>query len=248
MVKRYLVSCSYDGSNFVGWQSQPNKRSVTQEIEIALEKFHQKAISICGCSRTDALVHASDQRFHFDSDLVITEDKMRQAINTFLPDDIRINNCVVVDNEYHARYHSSSKEYEYLINNGEYDIFARNYQCYISKELDIDKMIEASKVFIGEHDFTSFNTSTLKDYPNQVREIYSIDISKSSDTISLYFHGNGFLRYMVRMITQSLIEVGLSKLEIVDIRKMLEAKDKRACRYKAEAQGLYLRRINYEKN
>lgn len=248
MVKRYLCICSYDGSNFVGWQIQPNKRSVSEEIQIALKQFHKKDVEICGCSRTDALVHASGQCFHFDSDLLITEDKMKQAINTFLPDDIKIEKCMIVANDFHARYLAQSKEYEYLINNGEYNIFERNHQTFVNKPLDVDKMVEASKVFVGEHDFTSFNTSTLNNFPNQIREIYSIEITKEEDLISIKYHGNGFLRYMVRMISQVLIEVGLDRISISDVKAMLDAKNKQACRYKALPNGLYLRRINYEKS
>ncbi|MFV0255747.1 MAG: tRNA pseudouridine(38-40) synthase TruA [Erysipelotrichaceae bacterium] len=246
MSRRYLVSCQYDGSAFMGWQLQPELRSVSAEILKALKAFHKKDIVIYGCSRTDALVHASDQRFHFDSDLNISADKMKIAINTYLPEDIVVNAVELVDSNFHARYHATAKEYQYLINNGVYDIFRRNYQVHIKDGLDVEKMKEASKLFLGEHDFTSFNASPLKEIPNQVRKISKIDITKDQDIISISYQGTGFLRYMVRMLSQCLIEVGLNKITLLEVKEMLEKKDKDVFRLNGEPQGLYLRRIYYD--
>ena len=245
-MKRFLITCSYDGSDFAGWQKQNNKRCVQTEIEKAVACFDQGSFLVVGCSRTDAKVHARGQRFHYDTDLKMNGSQVVKAINTHLPKDVFIMEAKEVGLDFHARYHANNKCYKYLINNKEYDVLTRNYQTYIKDKLDVAKMREAAKLFIGKQDFTTFCATTLKEKENQVREVRSIDISEDNGLITLTYEGKGFLRYMVRMMTQTLIEVGRGKIDKNDVERMLKAKDKRACRYNARPEGLYLVRIDYD--
>ena len=242
---KYLVTCAYDGSNFTGWQRQKNSRSVQGEIEKAITCFDKVDHIIVGSSRTDAKVHALGQRFHWQTSLKLSEYQVVRALNSHLPPDIRALAAVVVPDDFHARYSVRGKSYRYIINNGQYDVIRRNYQTFIRNKLDVEKMKEAAELFIGEHDFTSFCATTLAEKENQVRKLQRLTIEKQDDIITLTFYGNGFLRHMVRMLTQTLIEVGRGKIDKTAVAKMLAAKDKRACRYNAKPEGLYLLQVEY---
>jgi len=247
-MNKFLVTCTYDGTDFVGWQVQKSKRSVQSEIEKAIACFDKDKHIIVGCSRTDAKVHALGQCFHWETNLNIKSKQVIDAINAHLPDDIRIINAEKVNQDFHARYHAKKKCYKYIINNGEYNIFERNHQVFIKEKLNIEKMQVAAEIFIGIHDFTTFCATTLKEKNNQSREITALTIKQIKDIIEIEFEGIGFLRYMVRMISQTLIEVGKGKLSNEEVEEMLNACDKSACRYNAKPEGLYLVRIDYEKN
>ncbi|MGB4985589.1 MAG: tRNA pseudouridine(38-40) synthase TruA [Erysipelotrichaceae bacterium] len=244
---RYFVSVSYDGTNFAGWQKQKDKRSVQGEIEKVLSDVHTYPVLISGSGRTDAQVHAISQVFHFDSELLKIEKDVKKALDGLLPTDIVCNWVNKVDKDYHARYDCISKKYRYIINDGLFDVFRRNYECYVKNTLDVELIKEASLIFVGEHDFSALCTNRKKEKENQVRIIYSITVDRSSDgRIVIDFYGNGFLRHMVRMIVQVLIEVGLKRIDICRAKAMLDSKDKAACQYKADAKGLYLMEVNYD--
>ncbi|MCI5774337.1 MAG: tRNA pseudouridine(38-40) synthase TruA [Erysipelotrichaceae bacterium] len=244
---RYKCTLMYDGTNYNGFQTQVNGSSIQEEVEKVLTKICDQPIKIVASGRTDAKVHAYGHVFHFDTDKELSIYKFKYAINGLLPKDIQVCDMEVVDELFHARYCVASKQYDYLINNGHYDVFKRNYSCYEKYPLDIELMQEASKIFIGEHDFTSFNASPLTEFPNQVRYIEKILLEKQDDMIKISFIGEGFLRYMVRMLSACLIEVGKKRLTVADLKGMMEAKDKKAVRYNAPAQGLYLQNITYFK-
>ena len=237
---RYKVSVSYIGKNYVGWQRQKNGVSIQEVIEHSLSKVVKQPINIVATGRTDSGVNAKGQIFHFDSELTMTNDKWKMAINNFLPDDIFVNNVELVDDIFHSRYCALYKIYEYNINLGEYDVFTKDsaYQCYY--KLDLEKMEEASKIFIGYHDFTSFCSNPVDKFKKKKREIFNIDFIFNKDVLKIVFKGKGFLRYMVRMIVATLIEVGRGKLSIVDVEKMLEARSKDVVRRNAKPNGLTL--------
>jgi len=245
-MKRFLVTCSYDGSDFAGWQKQENKRCVESEIEKALAGFDQRASSIVGSGRTDAKVHALAQRFHYDTTLEISASQVVKALNSHLPEDIFIKEAQAVSRDFHARFHAINKCYRYLINNRDYDVLMRNYQTYVKDRLDVARMRETAELFVGHQDFATFCATTFEEKENQVREIRSLVVSDNEGIITLTFEGKSFLRYMVRMISQTLIEVGRGKLTKDEVEEMLKAKDKSACRYNAKPEGLYLVRIDYE--
>ncbi len=243
---RYKAVVSYDGTNYIGWQRQANGISVQEVIEDVIYKISKCKTTIVASGRTDAKVHARGQVFHFDTEFDLKRSMWKKALNGHLPEDIHIVSCDEVKTNFHSRFHSNKKCYEYWIHINEPDVFYRNYafQCYY--KLDVNKMIHASKLFVGKHDFSSFCANSFETHPNQVRDIYSINFSEENNLIKIRFEGKGFLRYMVRMIVGTLIEVGRGRLNNEDVVRMLEEKNKEACRYNAKPQGLYLVEVGYD--
>lgn len=241
-IKRYKCVVSYDGSNYNGFQSQNN--SIQKVIELALSKLTNSKIKIYASGRTDAKVHAYGQVFHFETDKQFND--LKHSINALLPNDIYVNDVTEVSEQFHARFSAKGKHYDYLINNGVYQPTLRNYCCYVDKKLDIKKMKEAASVFIGTHDFTSFNATKIDEIADQVRTISMICINEENNgMIRISFYGDGFLRYMVRMISKAIIDAGLSKISPQQLVQMLETKDKNACSFNGEPQGLYLVEVYY---
>lgn len=242
---RYKVIVSYIGKAYSGWQRQKNKLSVQEVIEEVINRITNESNIIVASGRTDSKVNARGQVFHFDSDVDMDNEKWKYGLNTYLPDDIYINSVTKVNKLFHARYCVLFKEYEYVINIGEYNVFNKDYVYHCFYKLDIDKMKEASKYFIGLHDFTSFCANPVDKFPNQVREIYSIDFSLEYNLLKLKFKGSGFLRYMVRMLVACLIEVGRNKLSVEDVKDILYRKDKDIFNKNAIASGLTLNKVEY---
>ena len=240
---RFLATIEYDGTKYAGWQIQPNGVSIEEEIEKVLSKLLNKEMKIYGSGRTDAGVHALGQTFHFDADIKDI-DKFKYSLNCLLPRDMHVLNIEKKGDDFHARYLVKEKEYIYYINMGEYDPFNKDYMYQFQRPLDVDKITEASKLFIGEHCFQNF-TSKDEDQDRFVRNIYSIDLSKKDDILKITFRGNGFMRYMIRMIVGTFIEVGLGRLEIAKVKEYLEQKERKVVSYKAPANGLYLSKVIY---
>ena len=242
---RYKVILAYDGRNYAGFQSQKNATAIQDIVEGAIERVFSEKIRINMSSRTDAGVHAYGQVFHFDTDKEKDEGKLKFSLNSLLPDDIHVVEVKKVSRDFHARYSVKKKTYEYLINLGEYDVFlkGRAFQCFY--KLDVDLMKEGAKLFLGEHDFSSFNTSSLKEYPNQVRNITEFSITRKKDILKIRVTSSGFLRNMVRIMVGTLIDLGRGKKSLDDIKDMLEHPCKSTRRYNADPNGLYLVKIFY---
>ena len=242
---RLKCTVSYVGKGYDGWQSQKNGKSIQEHLESIISSIENREVHIIGSGRTDAGVSARAQVFCFDTERDMSERKWMGAINAFLPDDIHIMRVEKVPDTFHARYCVRWKKYTYRINDGPYDVFTADtaWQCPIP--LDVEKMKECAKIFVGTHDFTSYNSSPLSLYPDQTRTIFSIHVEKKENLIEMEFCGKGFLRYMVRMLSAALIDVGKGKLTIEDVRNTLEMKDKRAARRNAHANGLTLEEVSY---
>lgn len=242
---RYKVTMSYDGNNYAGFQSQINALAIQDVIEKCILRVFKENIRIVMSSRTDAGVHAKAQVFHFDSEKQKDLDKLKYSFNCLLPEDMHVLKVESVSDDFHARFSVKQKTYEYIINNGEYDVFLNGYayQCYY--ELDIDLIKKGAELFEGKHDFTSFNTSSLKEYPNQVREIKQFKIIKKKDLLIIRVTASGFLRNMVRIMVGTLIELGRGKRTLADVKDMLEHPSKSTRRYNADPHGLYLINIKY---
>ncbi len=239
---RYKATVVYDGTNYGGWQKQKNARSVQQEIEDAFLKIAQQPVKITASGRTDGKVHALGQVFHFDSDKNID---FRRAVNSQLPEDIYIRNVEEVNDDFHARYSAKWKHYDYLLIEKEYNPLMRNYAGFSREELDLDLARKAGEVFLGTHDFTSFNATGKDEIEDQIRTIYKIDVCREANLVRFSFYGDGFLRYMVRMLTASLIEAGLGKTDPAELNAWLEARDKTAVSLNSKPQGLYLMEVGY---
>ncbi len=166
---RYKATVSYDGSQFSGWQIQPDKISVQQCLEQAISTIANEPVKIHGSGRTDGGVHAYGQVFHFDLNKSYRD--LRRSINSQLPSSIYIRTLEEVSEDFHSRYDVCWKHYDYLINNGEYDPLKRNYCCFERGKLDQEKMKKAAEVFVGTHDFTSFNATGKDEIVNQERTI-----------------------------------------------------------------------------
>lgn len=245
-MKKYKCIVSYVGANYAGWQSQKNGESIQEHIETVLHDITHEKINITASGRTDAGVSAKAQVFMFETEREMTERKWMGAMNGYLPKDIHIMKVEEVNPHlFHARYNVRMKHYDYCINVGPYDVFTKNtaYQCPVP--LNIDSMVEASKYLIGTHDFTSFNSNSLSEKPDQVRTIFDIQFHKEGDIIRISYYGKGFLRYMVRMMSAELMEVGKGKLQPGDIKTILEAKSKTIARKNAPANGLTLMEVDY---
>ncbi len=247
-MKRYLITFSYDGYNFNGYQKQPKLRTVQGEIEKALKFINNdKTVEIHASGRTDAKVHALNQKAHFDLDVNIKLEKLKMALNSYTPQDIYIKNIKIVDEKFHARYMVKAKEYIYKINLGEYDPLERNNVYQYNKKLDLPEIERALKFLEGEHDFTTFCCKEEKQ-ENNVRTIIQTNlITEKTDVnkITLSFVGTGFLKYQVRNMVGTLIEVGEGKRKSEEIINVLEKKDRRKAGKTANPEGLYLQDVLY---
>ena len=242
---RYLVKFSYDGSNYCGFQIQPNKPTIQEQLEKALKKINNNIDTpIVATGRTDKGVHALTQYGHVDLSIDITEKNLKRALNSNLPDDIYVIETNIVDEDFHARYDVKSKEYKYYINIGEYNPIEKDYAFQYNYNLDIDSMKKAIKYFEGTHDFRAFVTEN-KDKENCVRTITKTSIEQENNKIIITFEGTGFLRYQVRNMVGILIRVGENKISPEDVEKILESKDRTKSGKTAPAEGLYLTKINY---
>ncbi|MCI5970195.1 MAG: tRNA pseudouridine(38-40) synthase TruA [Oscillospiraceae bacterium] len=242
-MRNLLLYLQYDGTYYHGWQIQPEDVTVQQTVEAAIFKIFKEEISVAGCSRTDAGVHAKKYALSFFTDCKIPADRVAVALNTALPCDIRALVCVEVCENFHARFDTVSKTYQYIINNGNFDVFMRNYCWSVKNKLDIQKMKDAAKFFIGKHDFKSFMTG---DKDSTVRTVFLLDIVQNGDFINIFISADGFLYNMVRIITGTLKRVGEGKLDADKIPEIIKARDRRLAGETAPPQGLYLYDVKYE--
>lgn len=239
------MTISYDGTNYSGYQKQPNNPSIQEELEKQLSKInHNKDVSIHASGRTDAKVHALNQKAHFDLDDNIEPEKLRNSLNKMIPGDIYIKDIKVVDKSFHARFNVKEKEYIYKINIGEYSPLEKNYIFQYNHKLNITKMIEAIHYFEGEHDFTSFTTSD-NIQESYVRTIFKTDIKEENNIITISFIGNGFMKYMVRNMVGLLIKIGEEKYEPNEVKNVLIKKDRTQASITANPEGLYLKDVRY---
>jgi len=245
---RYLIKFSYDGSNFSGYQKQPKERTIQGELERALKEINNnKKVEVVASGRTDAKVHALNQKAHFDLEKTIDESKLKKALNSLLPEDIHVKEVLKTTETFHARYNAKGKEYMYVINMGEYNPLERNYTLQYNQKLDVVAIERAMKYLEGTHSFKSFtkNDEEKDDYVRTLSQTNLIRDLKDVNRITLLFVGTGFLRYMVRNIVGTLIEIGEGKRRSEDIIDILKQEDRNAAGKTAAPEGLYLRNVFY---
>ena len=245
---RYLAVVSYRGTNYCGWQKQTVSKlpSIEETIEGVISKILNEPTKIYGSGRTDAGVHALGQTFHFDIEKEIEVSRFTHSLNELLPKDIRILELKLVSDDFHARFNAVGKTYIYKIRNAKIsNAFNSDLEYTLGQRLDIEKMVEASKVFIGTHNFQNF-TSKDEDEQKFSRNIGDISIFEKENDIEISLTGNGFMRYMVRMIVGNLIQVGLGKLTKSDLQNALENPVRKPSSFKAPAHGLYLKEVIYK--
>ncbi|HHT96699.1 MAG TPA: tRNA pseudouridine(38-40) synthase TruA [Clostridiales bacterium] len=255
-MKRIMLKIAYDGTNYCGWQIQPNQTSVEGKLNEVISKLLNEEITVIGASRTDSGVHALGNVAVFDTKTIIPSNKIMYVLNQKLPDDIKIKETHEVDKSFHPRAVKSIKTYEYRILNSKVFLPQERYFSHmVYKRLDIDKMKKAAEYLCGEHDFTSFS-SIKTEVKSKVRKIYKIEIDEcgpyemkndgyESRLIKIRIVGNGFLYNMVRIIVGTLINVGIGSYPPERIVEILAGKNRKLAGSTAPAKGLTLIGIEY---
>lgn len=245
-MKRIKLTVAYDGTNYHGWQIQPNDITVEGVINESLSELLGEEIEIIGASRTDSGVHALGNVAVFDSETKIPGEKIGLALNQRLPEDIRIQESCEVSEDFHPRYMDSEKTYEYKILNKKIpDPTKRFYTHFLYVPLDVDLMQQAVKYIVGEHDFAAF-CSAGSQVQSTVRTVISLDIEKLEDVITIRIKGNGFLYNMVRIIAGTLIQVGSKVYPPEYVKEIIESKDRNLAGPTSPAKGLTLVKIDYK--
>ena len=237
----------YDGKDFNGWQKQPTKLNIQGEIERAIKQITGEEVDLTASGRTDAGVHALGQVANFKTNSNIPIEKIPIALNSNLKKSIVIKSAEEVEERFHSRLNCKRKTYRYIINNSKYGTaIYRNLETHIPIKLDIQKMQEAVKYFEGEHDFKAFKASGTSS-KSSVRTIYQAKvIDVGNERIYIELTGNGFLYNMVRIISGTLVEVGLGKIQSKDIQTIIESKKRENAGKTLPPQGLYLVNVEYE--
>lgn len=244
-MRRLKCVVSYDGTDYSGFQVQPDQITVQGEIEAALQRITGETIQIAGSGRTDAGVHARGQVFHFDTKSTIPVEKWRFVFNNQLPDAIIIQSVEEVDGHFHSRFDVKEKEYRYCVDNGEVpDLFRHRYAEHIRFPLNVVSMQQAANDLIGEHDFTSF-CSAKTHVEDKVRTIFEVSVVRELDLVWIICRGNGFLYNMVRIIAGTLIEVGQGRRAPEEIKNILAACDREKAGLTAPAKGLTMWNVVY---
>ncbi|MCR5000461.1 MAG: tRNA pseudouridine(38-40) synthase TruA [Lachnospiraceae bacterium] len=247
MKKNYRFTISYDGTRYQGWEHQPTTDMTIQgKIEGVLSRMTDTEVEVIGAGRTDAGVHARAMTANAFLDTDLEPDKIRDYLNRYLPDDICIREVKAASDRFHSRYNAVGKTYRYTCFTGPVKpVFDRKYVYYLDKTPDIERMEQAAKILKGEHDFKSF-CSNPKMKKSTVRKVDRIDIVKKGAYITFTYHGTGFLQYMVRILTGTLLEVGYGKRTPESMEDLLKAKDRRLAGDTAPACGLTMVKVDYD--
>lgn len=245
LLRNIKLIIEYDGTNYAGWQRQNNAVAIQQKIEEAIERVTGSFSEVIGSSRTDSGVHAKGFVCNFYTDSRIPTVNFKIALNGFLPEDIVIIKSEEVDEKFHARYNSLAKRYVYTVVVGtERPAIGRNYVHYFRRNLNIDKMREASKHFLGTHDFSAFK-STGSSVKTSVRTVKSLEIIQNEKTIEFSIVGDGFLYNMVRTIVGTLLEVGVGRFTPDHITPIINSKNRSKAGKSVPATGLCLEEVYY---
>jgi len=246
---RYKATIAYDGTNFNGFQAQPNGRTVQEELEKTLTKMNNgQTIIVFGSGRTDAGVHAMGQVIHFDYPEDRPLERMRFGLDTQTPEDISVKCVEKVSEDFHARYHVIEKTYQFRVDIGKpRSPFRRFYASYFPYPLDLKKMDRALSDLLGTHDFTSFCASGSS-VGDKVRTIYEakMEVNESGDELLFTFRGDGFLYKMIRILVGTLLKIGNGRMDETAIPAIIAAKDRNLAGPTAHPEGLYLVKVMYE--
>lgn len=243
----------YDGSKYKGWQKLGNESNeastkditIQGKLESVLSIMTNEDISVIGCGRTDAGVHALNYTANFHTNSDLSTDKMSEYLYKYLPEDIQVKSIKDCSERFHSRYNALSKIYVYKINNKDKrNVFNRKYEYTVYEALNVQKMINAVEYLIGTHDFQSFTTLKSKK-KSTVKTIYSINIFKNTDLIEIEIKGNSFLWNMIRIICGTLIEVGKGNLKPEDVKIILDQKSRQEAGPNAPAHALFLKEVEY---
>jgi tRNA pseudouridine38-40 synthase len=248
---RYKLTIEYKGTNFIGWQKQTNNsNSIQQIIETAISKLTGENVDLIGSGRTDAGVHALGQVAHFDLKKPQDAFKMRVGLNHYLrqndiTSDVAILDCSDANKNFHSRFDAKIRHYQYqIINRHPHLTFQRELAWQIIQPLNLQEMITASKYLLGSHDFSSFRDSECQ-AKSAVRTLDKIDIFKEGELIKMNFSSRSFLHHQVRNMVGTLFLVGSGKIKALDVKEILESKDRTKSGPNAPADGLYFCGVDY---
>lgn len=244
-MKRIKLIVAYDGTNYCGWQVQPNAVTIEGVLNQALSELLREEIKVTGASRTDSGVHSLGNVAVFDTETRIPPEKIAVALNQRLPDDIVVQDSCQVADDFHPRHCNSKKTYEYRILNRKFPMPTRRLDTYFFyRPLDLKRMQQAAAFLKGTHDFKSFcSANSLVE--DTVRTVYALDVYREADVITIRVQGSGFLYNMVRIIAGTLIQVGLGVIQPEELPAMIEARNRGAAGPTAPACGLTMIGIEY---
>lgn len=244
-MRNIKLTIEYDGKKFGGWQKQPNELNIQGEIEQAIKQITGEDVELNASGRTDSGVHALGQVANFKTNSNLDIEKFAVAINSKLKKSIVIKKAEEVPENFHARYNCKGKKYRYIINNSyQGTAIYRDLECHIPQKLDIEKMQEGIKFFEGKHDFKGFKASGTSG-KSTVREIYKAEVKQDGKRIIIELTGNGFMYNMVRIISGTIVDVGLGKITPNQIPDIINAKDRTKAGKTLPASGLYLVEVYY---
>ena len=245
-LRNLLLTISYDGSHFHGWQIQQNAFTVQEALQTALEKIIGDGFDVKGCSRTDSGVHANMYCVSVKTAHPITTERLAAALNRWLPLSVAVLGCEEVDLDFHARYSCKSKEYIYKIwNSRTRNPFLEGYALHYRYPLDADRLNRAAQDYVGRHDFTSFCTLDNREQGDMTREVKHFSVTRDGDMVVMRVEADGFLYNMVRIMVGTLLRMAQGKIPYDAIPEIIAKRDRQFAGPTARACGLYLNRVNY---
>ena len=250
MKRNYKMTLGYDGTRYYGWEHQPGTEMTIQgKLETVLTRMvglpEDQPVTVIGAGRTDAGVHAREMTANVLLDTEMTEEEILQYLNRYLPEDIGVADVRICADRFHSRFKAKGKTYCYTCWYGPgKPIFDRKYVTVLEERPDVERMRRAAEHLVGMHDFKSF-CGNPKMKKSTIRVIYDIEIRQNGPYIRLYFHGNGFLQHMVRIITGTLLEVGYGRMEPEQMDQILEGLERRLAGPTAPPQGLCMMKVDY---
>lgn len=242
----YKLTLSYDGTDYCGFQLQPNGETVQGCLERALTSVYKTNIKIKGCSRTDAGVHARMYVCSYTAPECVPEDKLPFAVRAYLPEDICVSECEKVNDEFHARYDNCGKTYCYTVNTSKFqDVFTKRFEWHYPKKLDAVSMQKAAECFLGTHDFSGF-MSAGSNVIGTVRTVSRLDVVREGDRVKIFIRADGYLYNMVRIITGTLVMVGQGKIPPDEMTDIINSCDRTRAGITAPPEGLMLYEVHYD--
>lgn len=245
-MKTYCFVVQYDGTDYAGFQVQPKERTIQGELEAALSKLGPSTIRISGSGRTDAGVHSEGQTVSFKDDkLTVPIDRLPHALNSVLPSDIRVVTSKLMSPDFHARFSAVEKTYRYQVYEGEFpSVFHQRYAYWSRLPIDWQAVRECAQLFVGRLDFAAFAASGSSTNTT-VRTMKSITVNTEQPLKQIRFTANGFLYKMVRNLVGTLLDVGLGRLSIEDVRRIIASGDRQLVSTTIAPQGLFLESVRY---
>jgi tRNA pseudouridine38-40 synthase len=237
------ITLEYDGTDYAGWQVQPEAATVQGAVEEALEKVLKEPTRVHGAGRTDAGVHAAGQAAHFETSNRMTPDEFERALNSLLPDDVRVLAAEEAPAGFHARFSARSRSYRYAVSFVD-SVFTRRHAYYVAAPPDVAAMRRAAEVLVGEHDFAAFGNLS-DDYDSTTRDVTELRIEETLSGLEFYITANAFLYKMVRNVVATLLRVGRGDLPAEDMGRILAEKDRATLGPPAPPQGLTLMHVAY---